>query len=62
MVLHKKFVDKRPNMEPFGNIVVSEKIAESTVSISVYKELVSIVKESTTQYYNMRIILGLERA
>ncbi len=49
-------------MEPFGNIVVSEKIAESTVSISVYKELVSIVKESTTQYYNMRIILGLERA
>ncbi len=41
---------------------MSDKTAESTERMSVYPELVRIMKESTTEYYNMRIALGLECA
>ena len=44
-------VDKLPNMEPFS---YSTKI--------LYSELISIMKQSTQEYYNMRMILDLECA
>ena len=42
-------VDKLPNMEPFS---YSSKI--------LYSELISIMKQSTQEYYNMRSVLGLK--
>ena len=44
-------VDKLPNMEPF-----------SYSTKTLYSELISIMKQSTQEYYNMRITLGLECA
>ena len=44
-------VDKLPKMEPFS---YSTKI--------LYSELISIMKQSTQEYYNMRMILDLECA
>ena len=42
--------------------IVPDKNACSTAGMSVYAELVRIMKESTTEYYNMRIALRLECA
>lgn len=42
-------VDKVPNMEPFRDN-----------SKTFYSELISIIKQSTIEYYNMRNILGLK--
>lgn len=44
-------VDKLSNMEPF-----------SYSTKTLYSELISIMKQSTQEYYNMRITLGLECA
>lgn len=43
------FVDKLSNMEPFG---YSAK--------TFYSELISIIKQATQEYCNMKIILKLE--
>lgn len=44
-------------MEPFNN----ESVAETkSVSNCIYANLIHIMKESTFEYYNMRIVLGLE--
>lgn len=45
-------------LEPFDKNIVSDKTVESTTGMSVYTELVRIMKESTTAYYNMRLALG----
>ena len=42
-------VDKLPNMEPF-----------SYSTKTLYSELISIMKQSTQEYYNMRSVLGLK--
>ena len=42
--------------------IVPDKNTCSTAGMSIYAELVRIMKESTTEYYNMRIALGLECA
>ena len=42
--------------------MIPDKNACSTAGMSVYAELVRIMKESTTEYYNMRIALRLECA
>ena len=47
-------------MEPFDKNIISDKTAGSTAGMSVYTELVRIVKESTTEYYNMRLALGFK--
>ena len=39
-------------MEPFDSNIVPSK--------SLYANLVSLIKQSTQTYYNMRIILGLK--
>ena len=49
-------------LEPFDKNIISDKTVESTTGMSVYTELVRIMKESTKEYYNMRIALGLECA
>ena len=51
LILYRKFVDKLSNMEPFNDS-----------SKTLYSELISIMKQSTQEYYNMRITLGLECA
>ena len=42
-------VDKLPNMEPF-----------SYSTKTLYSELISIMKQSTQEYYNMRNLLGFK--
>lgn len=39
-------------MEPFDKVIISE--------ISLYSSLIHVMKQSTQEYYNMRIALGLE--
>ncbi len=43
-------------MEP----MIPDKNTCSSAGMSVYAELVRIMKESTTEYYNMKVALGLE--
>ena len=45
-------------LEPFDKNIISDKTAGSMAGMSVYTELVRIVKESTTADYNMRLALG----
>lgn len=42
-------------MEPNNEKIVSQK----TNVVNLYQNIVSIMKESTNEYYNMRIVLGL---
>ena len=42
--------------------IVPDKNTCLTSGMSVYAELISIMKDSTREYYNMRIALGLECA
>ena len=42
-------VDKLPNMEPF-----------SYSTKTLYSELISVMKQSTQEYYNIRSVLGLK--
>ena len=48
-------VDKLLNMEPSNNNISQMYIAENLCT-----ELVLLMKQSTQEYYNMRITLGLE--
>ena len=41
-------------MEPFDKVIVPE--------ISLYSSLILVMKQSTQEYYNMRLALGLEVA
>ncbi len=51
-------VDKVTGLEPFNNEIVSE---NKTIGNNVvYKSLISIMKESAFEYYNMRMVLGLK--
>ena len=45
-------VNKLPNMEPFDKIILPKNI--------LYSNLVYVLKDSTFEYFNMRIILGLD--
>ena len=42
--------------------MIPDKNTCSPAGMSVYAELIRIMKESTTEYYNMRLALGLECA
>ena len=49
------------------NVTILEPMAPdkntcSPAGMNVYTELIRIMKESTTEYYNMRIALGMECA
>ena len=49
-------VDEVTILEPFESEIVSQKINLD----NIYYRIVSIMKQSTQEYYNMRIILGLK--
>ncbi|MBS5803431.1 MAG: hypothetical protein KIC80_10565 [Brachyspira sp.] len=51
-----KNVEKLPNMEPFDKEIVADKNAESTIGMSIYEQLVCLMKQSTQEYNNMRIL------
>lgn len=66
-----KHIKKRVTFVTLFLIVVKVTILEpmipdkntcSPAGMSVYAELISIMKDSTREYYNMRIALGLECA
>ena len=48
---------KVTTLEPFDNEIVSE---NKTTCDNKYAHLICLMKESTFEYYNMRIALGLE--
>lgn len=43
-------------MEPNNNKILPYK----NNIVNIYQDLISIMKESTNEYYNMRMVLGLE--
>ena len=51
-------VDKVPKQEPFDTSNISHERSSS----NKYLNLISILKQSTQEYYNIRMILGLECA
>ena len=51
----KKIVDKLPNMEPSSN-----NISQTSCMNNLSVELISLMKQFTQEYYNMRIILWLD--
>ena len=53
---NKKFVDGVTILEPNDNEILSQ-IMQSD---NIYHRIVCVMKQSTQEYYNMRIILGLE--
>ena len=51
-------VDEVTILEPQDNPNISQK----AILKNMHKELISMMKQSTQEYYNIRIILGLECA
>ena len=49
-----KNVDKIPQEEPYDKMIVAHK----TNLNNIYSELISVLKQSTQEYYNMRMVLG----
>ena len=49
-------VDDVTILEPCDKEIVSQK----TLPNNIYQRIVYIMKQSTQEYYNMRIVLGLE--
>lgn len=54
----QKIVDKVPKQEPFDTSNISHERSSS----NKYLNLISMLKQSTQEYYNIRMILGLECA
>lgn len=52
----KNNVEKVTILEPYDN----ETIPQKTLPNNIYQRIVSVMKQSTQEYYNMRIVLGLE--
>ena len=52
----KNNVDGVTILEPYDKEIVSHDID----SDNIYQRIVSIMKQATQEYYNMRIVLGLE--
>lgn len=57
--LIKKYVIKVTSLEPFDKKIVTE---NKTDGNDIYAGLIYIMKESTFEYYNTRMALGLECA
>ena len=49
-------VDKVTILEPVDSEIVSQK----TLPDNIYQRIVYIMKQSTQEYYNMRMVLGLK--
>ena len=53
-------VVKVTNLKLFSNKIVPDKTAGAIADMNVYTGFARIMKESTTEYYNIRIAPGLE--
>ena len=53
-----KFVDKATILEPCDNDI----LAQIMSSENIYHRIVYIMKQSTQEYYNMRMLLGMKCA
>ena len=49
-------VDEFTILEPNDSEIVSQKMLPN----NIYQRIVYIIKQSTQEYYNMRMVLGLE--
>ena len=52
----KSNVEKVTILEPYDNETIPQKMLPN----NIYHRIVYIMKQSTQEYYNMRIVLGLE--
>ena len=55
-------VDEVTILEPFEQPTDNEILSQMMSSDNLYHRIVSIMKQSTQEYYNMRMVLGLEVA
>lgn len=53
-------VDEVTILEPFEQSVDNETIPQKTLPDNIYQRIVYIMKQSTQEYYNMRMVLGYE--
>jgi hypothetical protein len=53
-------VDGVTIFEPFEQSVDNETIPQETLPNNIYQRIVHIMKQSTQEYYNMRMLLGFE--
>ena len=59
--MFKNGVVKVTILEPFEHPDGNEILSQIMQSDNVYHRIVYIMKQSTQEYYNMRIILGIEQ-
>ena len=55
-------VDKVTILEPFEQPADNEILSQMMSSDNLYHRIVSVMKQSTQEYYNMRMLLGLKCA
>ena len=58
----KSNVDEVTILEPFEQPTDNEMLSQMMRSDNIYHRIVAIMKQSTQEYYNMRIVLGLKVA
>ena len=58
----KSNVDKVTILEPFEHPDDNEILSQMMSSDNLYHRIVSVMKQSTQEYYNMRMLLGLKCA
>ena len=49
-------------LEPFEQPTDNEMLSQMMRSDNIYHRIVAVMKQSTQEYYNMRIVLGLKCA
>lgn len=55
-------VDEVTILEPFEQPTDNEILSQMMSSDNLYHRIVSVMKQSTQEYYNMRMLLGLKCA
>jgi len=58
----KSNVDKVTILEPFEHPNNNEILSQIMSSDNIYHRIVYVMKQSTQEYYNMRMVLGLKIA
>ena len=59
-LVNKNGVDEVTILEPFEQPIDNETIPQKTLPNNIYHRIVSVMKQSTQEYYNMRMVLGLK--
>ena len=50
------------NKSNVDKVTILEPEADGNITNNIYKKVVSVMKQSTQEYYNMRMVLGLKCA